>query len=67
MLDSAMLEHSPLNYHPLRNTMTTSIARDDLLRFLVATNHAPLIAAVSSEPAARVPPGSAISPPIRLA
>jgi Ala-tRNA(Pro) deacylase len=38
-----------LNYHPLRNTMTTSIARDDLVKFLAATGHPPRIVAVSSE------------------
>ena len=29
-----MMEHARLNFHPLRNTMTTTIARDDLVRFL---------------------------------
>ena len=29
-----MMEHETLNYHPLVNTMTTSIARDDLVKFL---------------------------------
>jgi Ala-tRNA(Pro) deacylase len=39
VLDAAMLEHEILNYHPLVNTMTTSIRRDDLVRFLEATGH----------------------------
>ena len=39
VLDAAMMEHATLNYHPLVNTMTTSIARDDLVRFLAATGH----------------------------
>jgi len=47
VLDSAMLEHSVLNYHPLTNTMTTTIARDDLLKFLRATGHEPRIEPVS--------------------
>ena len=34
VLDAAMMEHDTLNYHPLVNTMTTSIARDDLVKFL---------------------------------
>ncbi len=34
VLDAAMMEHETLNYHPLVNTMTTSIARDDLVKFL---------------------------------
>src|SRR6266480_4271391 len=47
VLDAAMLAHATLNYHPLRNTMTTSIARDDQVRFLEATGHPPRIAAVA--------------------
>ena len=41
VLDAAMMDHETLNYHPLRNTMTTSIGRADLLRFLEATGHRP--------------------------
>ena len=47
VLDAAMMMHATLNYHPLRNTMTTSIGRDDLIKFLDATGHPPLIAAVA--------------------
>ena len=47
VLDAAMMAHATLNYHPLRNTMTTSIARDDLVRFLTATGHPPAILAVA--------------------
>lgn len=43
VLDAAMMEHPVLNYHPLENTATTSIARDDLVAFLAATGHEPLI------------------------
>lgn len=51
VLDAAMMEHAVLNYHPLDNTMTTSIGRDDLVRFLETTGHPPRIEAVSgSEP-----------------
>ena len=58
VLDAAMMEHAVLNYHPLRNTMTTSIARDDLVRFLTATGHPPRIAAVAGIPPAEPsPPG----------
>ena len=34
VLDAALMEHAVINCHPLANTMTTSIARDDLVRFL---------------------------------
>ena len=50
VLDAAMMQHPTLNYHPLVNTMTTSIARDDLVRFLEATGHRPRIEAVSEAP-----------------
>lgn len=49
VLDKAMLRHQVLNYHPLDNTMTTSIARDDLLKFLAATGHEPRIVPLSEE------------------
>lgn len=47
VLDASMLEHTALNFHPLVNTMTTTIGRDDLLRFLTATGHEPRIEHVS--------------------
>ena len=47
VLDAAMMQHETLNYHPLVNTMTTSIARADLLRFLEATGHPPRIVAAA--------------------
>ena len=47
VLDAAMMEHATLNYHPLANTMTTSIAREDLVRFLEWTGHPPRIERVS--------------------
>jgi Ala-tRNA(Pro) deacylase len=46
VLDKGMLDHDPLNYHPLRNDRTTAIAPADLLRFLAATRHAPRIVAL---------------------
>jgi Ala-tRNA(Pro) deacylase len=50
VLDAAMMAHDILNYHPLDNTMTTSIARADLVRLLEATGHVPRIEALA-EPA----------------
>ena len=47
VLDAAMMEHALLNYHPLVNTMTTAIAREDLVRFLDWTGHPPRIERVS--------------------
>jgi Ala-tRNA(Pro) deacylase len=47
VLDAAMMEHETVNYHPLVNTMTTSIKRDDLVKFLESTGHLPRIERVS--------------------
>src|SRR5262249_52423624 len=55
VLDTAMLEHEVLNYHPLVNTMTTSIPRDGLVKFLDACRHAPRIVAVSAGDADMAP------------
>jgi Ala-tRNA(Pro) deacylase len=49
VLDAAMMSRETLNYHPLDNMMTTSIARDDLVRFLVATGHRPRILPVAEQ------------------
>ena len=47
VLDAAMMAHEVLNFHPLVNTGTTTISRNDLVRFLEATGHKPRIVAVS--------------------
>jgi Ala-tRNA(Pro) deacylase len=47
VLDAAMLTHEALNFHPLVNTMTTSISRAGLLKFLEATGHEPRVEDVS--------------------
>src|ERR1700736_5268527 len=52
ILEARLMAHGLLNYHPLRNTMTTSIARDDLVRFLAATGHPPRILALADAPPA---------------
>src|ERR1700760_4966309 len=43
VLDAALMAHSVINAHPLVNTMTTSIARQDLVKFLESTGHPPRI------------------------
>jgi len=48
ILDKALMEHAVINCHPLVNTATTTIARDDLLAFIRATGHEPRIVAVSA-------------------
>jgi Ala-tRNA(Pro) deacylase len=39
VMDEALLAHETLNFHPLRNDMTTSISRADFLAFAGATGH----------------------------
>jgi Ala-tRNA(Pro) deacylase len=36
VLDRALLEHDPVNFHPLANDATTAVSRDGLLAFLAA-------------------------------
>ncbi len=52
VIDAPMMRHEILNFHPLENTATTSIHRDDLVRFLTLTGHPPLIVTVSDGTAA---------------
>ena len=48
VLDAALMAHDVLNFHPLVNTGTTTIAREGLLKFLDATGHRARIEAVSA-------------------
>jgi len=52
VLDAGMMRHKILNYHPLVNTRTTSIAAADLIKFLEATGHTPRILSLADRPAA---------------
>jgi Ala-tRNA(Pro) deacylase len=47
VLDAAMMAHPVLNFHPLRNTGTTTISREGLVKFLEATGHPPRIEPVA--------------------
>lgn len=42
-LDKAMLENEYLNYHPLHNEATTTIHRDDLIKFIEYFGFKPII------------------------
>ncbi len=48
VLDAALMVHETLNFHPLVNTATTSISREGLLKFLLATGHEPRIENISA-------------------
>ena len=47
ILDEAMMRHETLNFHPLRNDATTSIASTDLITFIRGTGHEPRVVLVS--------------------
>lgn len=51
VLDRGLMEHDVLNFHPLENTATTSIAPDDLLTFVRDCGHDPAIMDIAAEPA----------------
>lgn len=46
VVDARLMGYERINCHPLVNTATTNLARDDLLRFMRATGHDPLIVAI---------------------
>jgi Ala-tRNA(Pro) deacylase len=48
VLDAVLMANETINAHPLTNTMTTTISRDDLVRFLRTTGHEPRIVPVAS-------------------
>ena len=48
ILDAQLMRHERLNFHPLVNTRTTGLARDDLVRFLKSTGHEPQIVSLGS-------------------
>jgi Ala-tRNA(Pro) deacylase len=50
VLDDAMMRHERLNFHPLVNTRTTGLASADLVKFLRATGHEPVVAALGAAP-----------------
>jgi Ala-tRNA(Pro) deacylase len=43
VVDQALMDFAEVNCHPLENTATTSLATRDLLRFIEATGHKPII------------------------
>jgi Ala-tRNA(Pro) deacylase len=43
VIDQALMDFAEVNCHPLENTATTRVATGDLLRFIEATGHKPII------------------------
>jgi Ala-tRNA(Pro) deacylase len=50
VLDTNLMEHERVNFHPLVNSMTTGVSREDLVKFLRATGHDPLILKLPEPP-----------------
>ena len=48
VLDADLMQEDIINCHPLGNDATTSIGRDDLIRFMEATGHRPLVLKVTA-------------------
>ena len=48
-VDQRLLQHDKINCHPLVNTATTTIFRDDLLTFAAACGHEPKIVDLDTE------------------
>ena len=49
VLDEAMMRHETLNFHPLVNSRTTRLASADLVKFLRATGHEPVVVALGED------------------
>ena len=49
ILDAGLMENAIINGHPLTNEATTSIGRDDLVRFLEATGHGATVLKVTQD------------------
>ena len=50
-LEKSMMEADVVNFHPMLNTMTVSLAPDDLLKFIATTNHeAHIVDLTSAQP-----------------
>ncbi len=57
VLDANLMEHERVNFHPLVNSMTTGVSREDLVAFLKAVGHDPLILKLP-EPPVELPDGA---------
>jgi Ala-tRNA(Pro) deacylase len=48
VVDAALAAEAEINAHPLVNTATTTIASADLMKFIRATGHEPLVLPLAS-------------------
>jgi Ala-tRNA(Pro) deacylase len=61
VLDAALMAFERVNFHPLVNSMTTTVGRDDLTAFLRATGHEPRVLRLP-EPAEEASQNDAAAP-----
>ena len=50
VVDARLMEYDVINCHPLVNTATTALTRDDLFRFLRAGGHEPRVLSLTGGP-----------------
>ena len=48
VVDRRLMDYDVVNCHPLTNTATTSLARDDVLRFIRACGHEPCVMSLTA-------------------
>ncbi len=48
VVDARLMDYDHINCHPLENTATTRLARDDLMRFIRACGHEPRITSLTT-------------------
>ena len=58
ILDANLMEYERLNFHPLVNTATTAVSREDLVRFLQATGHEPRVIRLPEPPGEQLSDGA---------
>ena len=51
ILDASLMAFERINVHPLVNTMTTGLSRDDLVAFLTEAGHPPRVLSLPEPPA----------------
>ena len=49
ILEKSMMDHELLNFHPLRNDQTTTIASSDLLKFISSCGHSPQVFSLTDQ------------------
>ncbi|MGE3248686.1 MAG: prolyl-tRNA synthetase associated domain-containing protein [Hyphomonadaceae bacterium] len=66
-LDAALLDHDPINFHPLKNDATTGVSPAGFLRFLEATGRRPTLLAFDPDGTPRLVEGEAGGDHLRAA